>query len=110
MKRLFPLVFLLAACAPVVFVPRPVVVAIPPGEAVRIAMNFARQQGLNPLGVRWDRLDGGGRFWDILLTLGPPSCGVDRIHVGHWDGRVYGSRPAIYACGAYYPEPLPPTY
>jgi hypothetical protein len=81
---------------------------IPPGEAERIAMNHARRQGLNPIGVRNIRRE--RRAWNVMLELGAPSCGLDRVHVGRWDGRVYGSRPAIYACGYYYAEPPPPVY
>lgn len=111
MKRLLlPFIFVLAlGCYPAYYVP-PGAVAVPPGEAERIAMNFSRSQGFNPIGVRWIRLRGDGRVWDVMLTLGGPQCGVERVHVGHWDGRVYGARPAIYACGYYYAEPPPPAY
>jgi hypothetical protein len=89
----------------------PVVVAgseIPPGEAQRIAFHHARSRGYNPVGVRYIRRT--SRAWDVLVELGPPACGLDRIHVGRWDGRVYGSHPAVYACGYYYAEPPPPIY
>ncbi len=106
-RMLLPLCLLVAAgcySAPVVVAGR----ELPRGEAQRIAFHHARAQGLNPIGVRYVHIV--GRAWDVLLELGPPSCGLDRIHIGRFDGRVYGSRPAVYACGYFYAEPPPPVY
>ncbi len=113
MKRLLLSSFLLLASCyarPIYYAPVGAV-AVPPGEAERIAMNFARSQGLNPIGIQNIHLERAGQVWDVLVRLGLPRCGYDRIHVGHWDGgRVWRSNPAIYACGYTYAVPPPLIY
>ncbi len=107
--------FLAAGCVvrPVVVAPAPyvaVVPAVPAGRAASIAVRFTAAQGYRPAGVRDVRLERGGRVWDVLVRMGPPACGWNRVIVNAFNGFVIASRPVVFACGYLGPPPGAPVY
>ncbi len=105
-----------ASCvpAPLYVAPAPVyaavVPAIPRPRAMNIALRFTAQQGYRPLAVREAFLDRGGRVWNVLVELGPPTCGWNRVILNAFNGVVLATRPAVYACGYLAAPPPAPVY
>ncbi len=104
--RLSSLVLLLGAvaCGPAIYVAPTPAFSVGEPQAVAIARNFARSQGLNPGGVRRAFVVAGS--WRVELNLLPPTCGEEWVRVDGFDGHVIEAHPRSWACVA--PPPPPP--
>ena len=73
-------------------------------RAIEIAYEFTRSRGLNPSGTQYASYSPGRGFWRVSLWLGPPSCGVARMHVDAFNQNVFDFHPILRPCGG--PPPV----
>jgi hypothetical protein len=76
-------------------------------EAVNRSYRFAESQGYRPAGVRSSTYHPNHGVWRVNLALGPPSCGVMKIEMNAFDGRVIQYDPKLHPCNAPPPKADP---
>ncbi|MHB1845862.1 MAG: hypothetical protein ACYCWW_13630 [Deltaproteobacteria bacterium] len=95
------------ACAPAVYVAPAPVFAVGEGQAIAIARQFARSQGLFPGAVR--RVFPVAGSWRVELNLIPPTCGEEWVRVNGYNGAVIEAHPRTWPCGVAVAPPLAPV-
>ena len=79
-------------------------VPMPQQEAVDISYRFSESQGYKPTGVRGASYHADNGTWRVNLGLGPPSCGVMKIRLNAFNGRVIEYTPKLHPCEAPPPK------
>jgi hypothetical protein len=67
-------------------------------EAVNRSYRFAESQGYHPSGVRNASYHPEHGVWRINVGLGPPSCGVMKVALNAFDGRILEYNPKLHPC------------
>jgi hypothetical protein len=73
-------------------------------EAINRSYRFAESQGFRPAGVRSRSFHPNSGLWRVNLALGPPSCGVMKIEMDAYNGRVIKYEPKLHPCSAPPPQ------
>jgi hypothetical protein len=73
-------------------------------EAVNRSYRFAESQGYRPVGVRNSSYHPDRAVWRVNVGLGAPSCGVMKVELNAFDGRVLKYDPKLHPCSAPPPK------
>jgi hypothetical protein len=80
---------------------------MPEQEAVNLSYRFSESQGYRPVGVRGASYHPEHGVWRVNVALGPPSCGVMKVVLNAFNGRVLEYSPNLHPCEAPPPRQNP---